>query len=123
MKTKSLIAVAGILALMGVSHAEEGEKKPKKEKIIAPEILEKYDKNQDGKLCKAELAEMKKDKANKPKKEKKPKVIAPEILAKYDKDQDGQLSKEERAEIKKDKPKKEKKEKKPKKTEESETEN
>jgi len=112
MKTKSLIAVAGILALMGVSYAEEGAKKPKKDKVVAPEMLAKYDKNQDGKLSKEERAEMKKDKkkdpASKPKCDKKSKVISPEILAKYDKDQDGKLSKDERKEMKKDQPKKEK---------------
>lgn len=72
MKTKSLVVIAGILALMGVAHAEEGKaKKAKKE--ISPELLEKYDKDKDGKLSKEEKAEMKKDKAAKPKPEKKKK--------------------------------------------------
>jgi hypothetical protein len=72
MKTKSLVVIAGILALMGFAHAEEGKvKKAKKE--ISPELLEKYDKDKDGKLSEEEKAEMKKDKANKPKPEKKPK--------------------------------------------------
>jgi hypothetical protein len=75
MKTKSLIVVAGILALMGVGHAQEG--KPKKvRKAITPEQLEKYDKDKDGKLSKEERAEMKKDKANKPKGGKKKKKDA-----------------------------------------------
>ena len=43
------IVVAGIAALMGVSHAEE-TKKEKVKKPIAPEILAKYDKDKDGKL-------------------------------------------------------------------------
>lgn len=60
MKTKSLIAIVGILAFSGVAHAEEGHKKCKKE--ISPEILAKYDKDKDGKLSKEERAEMKKDK-------------------------------------------------------------
>lgn len=69
MKTKSLVVIAGILALMGVAHAEEGKaKKAKKE--ISPELLEKYDKDKDGKLSKEERAEMK---AAEPKPEKKKK--------------------------------------------------
>ncbi len=80
MKTKSLIVVAGMLALMGVSQAEEGTKKePKPKKEIAPEILEKYDTDKDGKLSKEEKAEMKKAKEAEPKPEKKKKVeVAPE---------------------------------------------
>ena len=75
MKTKSLVVIAGILALMGVAHAEDAkEKKPKKE--ISPELLEKYDKDKDGKLSKEEKAEMNKDKAAEPKPEKKPKKQA-----------------------------------------------
>lgn len=70
MKLKSLIVIAGMLALMGVSHAEKA-KKHKKE--ISPELLEKYDKDKDGKLSKEERAEMKKDKAADPKAEKKKK--------------------------------------------------
>ncbi len=73
MKTKSLIVIAGFLALMGVAHAEEAKvKKAKKE--ISPELLEKYDKDKDGKLNKEEKAEMKKDKAAQPKPEKKKKT-------------------------------------------------
>jgi outer membrane biosynthesis protein TonB len=73
MKTKSLVVIAGILALMGVAHAEEGKEK-KAKKAISPELLEKYDKDKDGKLSKEEKAEMKKDKAAEPKPEKKPKT-------------------------------------------------
>ncbi len=133
MKTTSLLVVAGILTLMGASHAEEGEK-TKKAKGPNPEILAKYDKNQDGKLCKEEKAEMKKDKqkekADKPKAEKKPKTIDPAILEKYDTNKDGKLCKEEKAEMKKDKqkekadkPKPEKKQKKAKKEDDSLPEN
>lgn len=60
MKIKTLVVITGILALTGISYAEEG-KKPKKE--ISPELLEKYDADKDGKLSKEELAEMKKAKA------------------------------------------------------------
>lgn len=71
MKTKSLLVVASIFALMGVSQAEEGKKPAKKGP--SPEVLEKYDTNKDGKLSKEEKAEMKKDKAAKPKADKKKK--------------------------------------------------
>jgi Ca2+-binding EF-hand superfamily protein len=70
MKLKSLIVIAGILAMMGATYAEEA-KKAKKEP--SPKVLEKYDKDKDGKLSKEERAEMKKDKDAKPKKEKKAK--------------------------------------------------
>ena len=60
MKIKSLVAIVGLFAFVGMSHAAEGEKKGKKE--ISPEMLEKYDTDKDGKLSKEERAEMKKDK-------------------------------------------------------------
>jgi len=107
MKTKSLLVIAGIFALMGISQAEEGKKPAKEKKAVSPELLEKYDKDKDGKLSKEERVELKKDKAaeKKAKSEtgKKKKGVSPEVLEKYDKDKDGKLSKEERAEMKKDK--------------------
>jgi len=128
MKTTSSIVVAGMLALLGAAQAEEGQAKPKKEpKPIAPEILEKYDTNKDGKLDKDEKAAMKKAQAAEPKPEKakkEPKPIDPAILEKYDTDKDGKLNKEEKAAMNKDKakePKPEKvaKPKKPKKVEQA----
>lgn len=59
----------GLFAVAGISHAEEVEKKGKKE--ISPEMLEKYDKDKDGKLSKEERVEMKKDKPAKGEKKKK----------------------------------------------------
>lgn len=101
MKTTSLIVAVGFLGFAGMSMAEEAEPKPKKG--VAPEILAKYDKDQDGKLSKEERAEWLKDKAQQPKKEPKP--VNPEILKKYDTNGDGKLSKEERAAMRKDKSK------------------
>ncbi len=78
MKTNSLVIIAGLCALMGIATAEEGKAKAAK-KEIAPEILEKYDTDKDGKLSKEEKAAMKKDKeAAEPKKEKKTKKKAEE---------------------------------------------
>ncbi|MES2983394.1 MAG: hypothetical protein V4727_13870 [Verrucomicrobiota bacterium] len=60
-KIKSLIVVTGVFALMGVSQAEEAkEKEAKDKKAISPELLEKYDKDKDGKLSKEEKTQMKK---------------------------------------------------------------
>lgn len=107
MKTKSLVVVTALVALMGVTHAEEGKKKAAK--APTPEQLEKYDADKDGALSTDEKAAMKKDKPA-----KAPKAPTPEQLEKYDADKDGALSVDERAAMKKDKPVKEKKEKKPK---------
>lgn len=128
MKTTSLIVAVGLLGFAGMSMAEEAEAKPKKG--VAPDILAKYDKDQDGKLSKEEKAEWQKDKAKEPKPEKpkkEPKPIDPEILKKYDTNGDGKLCKEEKAAMKKEKAKepkpekakKPKKEPKPKKTKEA----
>ena len=78
MKTQTPFAViVGVLALMGLSHAEETAtpKPPKKGKFIAPEILVKYDKDKDGNLSKEEKVEMKKDQT--PKVPKEPEVPKP----------------------------------------------
>lgn len=104
--------VAGILAFAGATQAEEAKEKPKKGP--APEILEKYDTDKDGKLNKEEKAAWKKDQPKPEKKAKKePKPVDPAILEKYDANQDGALCKEEKAAMKKDmkanKPKPEKK--------------
>ena len=75
MKLQSLIVSAGILALMGVTQAEEAKEGKKHKKEVSPELLAKYDKDKDGKLSKEERAEMKKDKVKakeaKPEEEKK----------------------------------------------------
>ena len=72
MKIKLLVVTAAVIALSGTSYAEgEKAKAPKKE--IAPEVLEKYDTDKDGKLSKEEMAVMKKDKAAE-KKAKAPKA-------------------------------------------------
>lgn len=75
MKTKLFAVLTGMLALVGVTHAEEGKKKEKR--ALDPAILEKYDKDKDGKLSKEEKAEMKKDKQAQPKKEKVKKAKEP----------------------------------------------
>lgn len=75
MKTTLFAVLTGMLALVGVTHAEEAKKKEKKP--LDPAILEKYDKDKDGKLSKEEKAEMKKDKQTQPKKEKVKKTKKP----------------------------------------------
>lgn len=102
MKTTSLIVVAGMFAFAGLAQAEEAKQKPKKGP--APEILEKYDADRDGKLSKEEKAAWIKDQPKPEKKAKKePKPLDPAILEKYDTNKDGKLSQEEKAVWNKDK--------------------
>lgn len=89
MKTSTLIIIAAAIGLSGAAHAQNG-KGERGERKLPPEILEKFDKNGDGKLDEEErkaareaMAEMR---ANREK----------EMLAKYDKNGDGKLDGEER---------------------------
>ena len=78
MKSKSLVIIAGMLALTGISYAEEVQKPSAG---IPAKLLKKYDTDNDGLLCKEEQDVMNKDKALKeakvpkePKAPKEPKV-------------------------------------------------
>lgn len=89
MKTKLTSAIVA-LATCALATAEppkgEGKKRPEGPRQVPKEILEKFDKDGDGKLSKEERqAAMEARKA--------------EMLKKYDKDGDGKLSKEEREAI------------------------
>src|SRR5687767_5561865 len=81
---KLLILTLGV-ALLGLVSANAQEKKEGK-RSIPPEILEKYDKNKDGKLDDSEKEAAKKGREERQK----------EMLKKFDKDGDGKLSDSEK---------------------------
>lgn len=98
MKTKTLLAIAVTLGLTGVSYAEkpERDRKNRVDRPIPREILEKFDKDGDGKLSEDERKAARKELMEKHEAHRK------EILAKYDTDGDGELSEEERKAMRKD---------------------
>jgi hypothetical protein len=91
MKTKLMTLILA-LAACGATHADEEKGKrpgpPRGARPVPPAVLEKFDKDGDGKLSKEEReAMMEARKA--------------EMLKKFDKDGDGELNEEERAEARK----------------------
>ena len=96
---KKMLAIGLGLCLMGflVRAADEDktpaveEKKPATPPATKNKVLEKYDKNHDGKLDDAERAELQKDR------EAARKERQAEMLKKYDKNGDGKLDDTERA--------------------------
>lgn len=82
MKNRTLIIAATAFALTGATHAEEG-KPDRPHRKLPPEIVEKFDKDGDGKLDKEEREAAKA--AHKAK-----------MLEKFDTDGDGELSDSER---------------------------
>ena len=92
MKTKSLIMIAAAFGIAGVVQAEEGKKRP--ERKAPAKIIEKFDKDGDGKLNEDERAAAKAWHMEMMKARKK------EMLKKFDKDGDGELNEAEREEAK-----------------------
>ena len=88
MKTKSIVMIAASLCLAGAAHAEEG-KPERPNRKLPPGILEKFDKDGDGKLNEDER------KAARLAGEDAMKARKAEMLKKFDKDGDGKLSEEE----------------------------
>lgn len=93
MKTKSLIIIAASFGLLGAANAQE-EKRDRPERKLPPEILEKFDKDGDGKLNEEERA------AAKAAREEMMEARKKEMLGKFDKDGDGELNGEEKEAMK-----------------------
>ena len=89
MKTNTLIVIAAAIGLSGAAHAEEG-KGPRPPHKLLPEIIEKFDKDGDGKLNEEEHAAVKAARGEMEADRKK------EMIAKFDKDGDGTLNEEEK---------------------------
>jgi hypothetical protein len=88
MKTNTMIVIAAAFGLAGAANAEErGKDRPHRD--IPPEIIEKFDKDGDGKLNEQERE------AAKAAREEMMEARRKEMLAKFDKDGDGKLSDEE----------------------------
>ncbi|MFT4176852.1 MAG: EF-hand domain-containing protein [Luteolibacter sp.] len=93
MKTTTLITLGVLAGSLSFAAAQEGTtEKTKPERKIPAEVLEKFDKDGDGKLSEEEKAAMKEARKK-------------EMLEKYDKDGDGKLSDEEKAAMKADRKK------------------
>ncbi len=88
MKTNTMIVIAAAFGLAGAAHAEE-PRKDRPHRDIPPEVIEKFDKDGDGKLNEEERQAARA--AGKERMEAKRK----EMIAKFDKDGDGKLSEEE----------------------------
>jgi len=81
---KKTLLIALTLGLAGAVFAADGEKKGlEKRETPRDKVLEKYDKNKDGKLDPSEREEMRKDREA-------------EVVKKYDKNGDGKLDQSER---------------------------
>lgn len=86
--------LACLCACAGVVRADEaGKSKPD----VPASVLQRYDKNKDGKLGEQEKAKWEADKAARREKEQARRA---EMLKKYDADKDGKLSEEEKAVVK-----------------------
>jgi len=94
MKTNTMIVIAAAFGLAGAAHAEE-PRKDRPHRDIPPEVIEKFDKDGDGKLNEEERQAARA--AGKERMEAKRK----EMIAKFDKDGDGELSDDEKAEMRK----------------------
>lgn len=89
MKTTTLMIVAASMGLIAFAQAEE-TKKERLERKLPPKVIEKFDKDGDGKLNKEEReAARAEHKARMEERRKK-------ALEKFDADKDGKLSEEER---------------------------
>ncbi|MEO0055820.1 MAG: hypothetical protein RLZZ50_1767 [Verrucomicrobiota bacterium] len=89
-----LVLLSCLSACAGVLRAEE----PGKAKSDVPaSVLQRYDRNKDGKLGDEEKAKWEADKAARREKEK---ARRSEMLEKYDANKDGKLSEEEKAAVK-----------------------
>lgn len=83
-----MIVIAAAFGLAGAAHAEKpGKDRPHRD--IPPEIIEKFDKDGDGKLNQEERE------AAKAARERMMEAKKKEMIAKFDKDGDGKLSEEE----------------------------
>ena len=125
MKTTRLIVIAAAIGLSGAAHAEEGKKERPPHKL-PPEIIEKFDKDGDGKLneeeretAKAARGDMEASrrkeilekfdadgdgKLSDEEKKAMREAMKKKMLEKFDKDGDGELNEEERAEMRKNMP-------------------
>ncbi len=91
MKTTLFATLAALVGTCMIASAQDGPKRPKRPHGPPPaEVLEKFDKDGDGKLSNDERSAMRE--AMKAKSEERRKAM----LAKFDADGDGKLSKEER---------------------------
>ncbi|MFM2196634.1 MAG: hypothetical protein RLZZ505_66 [Verrucomicrobiota bacterium] len=126
MKTRTLITIAAAIGISGAAHAEEAKKERPPHKL-PPHVIEKFDKDGDGKLNEAEredaraarkemeaarkkemLEKFDKDgdgKLSDDEKKAAHEAMKKKMLEKFDKDGDGELSEEERAEARKHMPK------------------
>lgn len=93
MKTRSLIVIAAVIGFAGAAHAEEGER-DRPHRKLPPEIMEKFDKDGDGKLNEEERKAARAARGEMMESRRK------EMLAKFDKDGDGKLNDEEEAAMK-----------------------
>ncbi|MFT3992041.1 MAG: hypothetical protein QM680_11585 [Luteolibacter sp.] len=92
MKTTSLLTLGALFGTLAFAVAQETEtapEKPKHERKVSAEDLQKYDKDGDGKLSDDEKKALKKDRKK-------------EQLEKYDTDKDGKLSDTEKEAMKAD---------------------
>jgi len=80
---KKTLVIALSLCLAGVAFAADGGKKAEKRENPRDKVVEKYDKNKDGKLDQSEREELRKDREA-------------EAAKKYDKNGDGKLDQSER---------------------------
>ena len=80
---KKTLVIGLTLGLAGAVFAADGEKKAEKRENPRDKMLEKYDKNKDGKLDQAEREEWRKDREA-------------EVVKKFDKNGDGKLDESER---------------------------
>ncbi len=87
--TKSLIIIAASFGLLGSARAEEA-KPDRPHRKLPPEVIEKFDKDGDGKLNEEEREAAKAGRKEMMEARKK------EMIAKFDTDGDGELSEEER---------------------------
>lgn len=96
MKTTTLMIVAASMGLIGFAQAEEVKeaKKERPERKLPPELIEKFDKDGDGKLNKQEREAARAERRARMEERRK------QALEKFDTDKDGELSKEERKAMK-----------------------
>ncbi len=88
------VLIACLYACAGVLRAEEsGKSKPD----VPASVLQRYDRNKDGKLGEEEKAKWEADKAARREKEQARRAV---MLEKYDANKDGKLSEEEKAAVK-----------------------
>lgn len=99
MKTTILMTLTAMIGSCLIASAQDTPKRGERQRPAGPpppEVLEKFDKDGDGKLSPEER------KAAREAMQARTEERRKEMLAKYDKDGDGKLSPEERAEMQKD---------------------